>query len=146
MLTPVRMTLHGQSPSFGHRPRRVVRGTNIAGLLLAAVLLSGCVSRSKAKLDAQRAYLEARQQLLAEQLEQQPAVWFRGDIRNARVPWVEGLSLSQALLTAQYTWHWDPRFITVTRDGEVYSVNPRRLLRGEEDPLLEAGDVIEVRH
>jgi hypothetical protein len=120
--------------------------------LLLLVLLSlalsgaGCVSSSKAKLDAQKAYHEGQQKVLAEQQDQQPAVWFRGDIRNPRIPWAEGLTLSQALLAAHYTWSSNPRLITVTRDGELYRVNARLLLRGEDDPLLEPGDVIEVRH
>jgi hypothetical protein len=113
---------------------------------MVAVTSSGCVSKSKSRLDAERAFVEGQQRVLAEELARQPAVWFQGDIRNARVSWSEGLTLAQALLAAQYTWSWDPRFITVTRNGEVHPINPKRLLRGEEDPLLEPGDVIEVRH
>lgn len=113
---------------------------------LVALAVSGCVSKSKSRLDAERAYMEGQQRVLAEQSAQQPVVWFRGDIRNPRVPWTEGLSLAQALLAAQYTWNWDPRFITVTRNGETHPINPKRLLRGEEDPVLEPGDVIEIRH
>jgi hypothetical protein len=108
--------------------------------------ITGCVSRSKAKLDAQGAYLEGQQKVLAEQQAKEPAVWFHGDIRIPRVAWMEGLKLSQALLSAQYTGNWDPRLITVTRNGELYQVNARRLLRGQDDPLLEPGDVVEVRH
>ena len=62
------------------------------------------------------------------------------------VPWTEGLTLAQALVAAQYTFNWDPHTITVTRQGEVHPVNARRLLRGQDDPLLEPGDVVEVRH
>src|SRR6266851_186639 len=115
--------------------------------LLLALLVSGCVSQSKAKLQAEKAFIEGHQRAQAEQQQQQqPAVWFRGDVRHPRVPWTEGLTLSQALLTAQYTWTWDPRSITVTRQGDVYPINPKRLLRAEEDPTLQPGDVVEVRH
>jgi hypothetical protein len=118
----------------------------ILALLLLTFSITGCVSKSKAKLNAQAAYLEGQQKVLAEQAAQQTSVWFRGDIRNPRVAWIEGLTLSQALLTAQYTWNSDPRLITVTRNGEVYQVSAKLLLRGEDDPLLEPGDIVEVRH
>ncbi len=118
-----------------------------ACLCLLVLLSSGCVSKSKARLQAEKAFLEGQQRSLADQQQQQQAVvWFRGDVRNQRVPWMEGLTLSRALLSAQYTWSWDPRTITVTRAGELYAVDPRRLLRGLEDPELEPGDLVEVRH
>lgn len=135
------------SPQLHSRSGRTRLGARISCVIvLLFVCNAGCVSRSRAKLDAQGAYLEGRQKALAEQQAQQPAVWFRGDIRNPRVEWTENLTLSQALLSAHYTWNWDPRLITVTRDGEVHQVNARRLLRGEDDPVLKPGDVIEVRH
>ena len=115
-------------------------------VLILALAVTGCVSASKAERQAQRAAYAALQQAQAEELAKQPAVWFRGDVRNERVGWEEGLTLSQALLTAQYTWSWDPRLIAVTRNGETFPINVRRLLRGQEDPLLEPGDLIEVRH
>jgi len=114
-----------------------------AGLLLAATL-TGCVSKSRARVESQNAFLEGQRQALIEQ-QQKPAVLFRGDVRNPRVQWIEGMTLAQAILAAQYTGTWDPRTISVTRNGQVHAVNPRRLLRGQEDPLLEPGDIVEVR-
>jgi hypothetical protein len=119
----------------------------LACLFLLALGLTGCVSHSTATNRAQKAFYDGRQAAQAEQqAQQQPAVWFRGDVRNTRVPWSEGLTLAQALAAAQYTWTWDPRTITVTRNGQAYAVNPRQLLRGTDDPVLEPGDVVEVRH
>jgi hypothetical protein len=119
-------------------------------ILLLAVVLSGCTTKATARREAERkAFIATQQSAMAgpeNQPQQQPAVWFRGDVRNQRVPWTEGLTLAQAIIAAHYTWTWDPRFITVTRQGEVYQINPRHLLRGQEDPLLEPGDVVEVRH
>jgi hypothetical protein len=133
-------------------PSRKAAGNRTSPVLLICLCLlgslsSGCVSKSNARLQAEKAFLEGQQKALVEQQQQlQPAVWFRGDIRNQRVPWTEGLTLSRALLAAQYTWSWDPRTITVTRAGELYAVDAKRLLRGLEDPELEPGDVVEVRH
>jgi hypothetical protein len=115
-------------------------------ILLLAVALSGCATKATARREAEKAAIATQQSAMAAQANQEPAVWFRGDVRNQRVPWTEGLTLAQAIIAAHYTWNWDPRFISVTRKGEVYPVNPKRLLSGQEDPLLEPGDVVEVRH
>src|SRR5262245_22380943 len=120
--------------------------TLLLGALLLSLVLTGCVTKGSAQRGAEKAAIATQQSALAAQANQEPAVWFRGDVRNQRVPWTEGLTLTQALLAAHYTWNWDPRVITVTRQGQVYPVSPRRLLRGQEDPLLEPGDLVEVRH
>jgi hypothetical protein len=117
------------------------------GILLLALALNGCVTKATARREAdEKAFIATQQSAMAAQANQEPAVWFRGDVRNQRVPWTEGLTLAQAIIAAHYTWNWDPRFISVTRQGKVYPVNPKRLLGGQEDPLLEPGDVVEVRH
>jgi len=123
-------------------------------ILLFTLALNGCTTKATARREAEKkAFIATQQSAMAgpetqqqQQQQQQPAVWFRGDVRNHRVPWTDGLTLAQALLTAQYTWTWDPQSITVTRQGEVYPVNPRHLLRGQEDPLLEPGDIVEILH
>ena len=136
----------GQPPVHGQSVRSSYTARILSAIALSSLCLTGCVSKSKAKLNAQAAYLEGQQKVLAEQQAQLPAVWFRGDIRNPRIGWAEGLTLSQALLSADYTWNSDPRLITVTRNGEIYTVNSRLLLRGIDDPVLEPGDIVEVRH
>jgi hypothetical protein len=114
--------------------------------LLLGFLLAGCASKPKVHQQGGGAFNPGEQKALLEQQMQEQAVWFRGDVRNQRVAWTEGLTLAQAIVAAQYTWSWDPRLITITRAGEVYSVNPRRLIRGQDNPLLEPGDIVEVRH
>ena len=115
-------------------------------ILLAAVLVTpGCASKSKAKLREQEAFLRGQQQAIAAQQEaQQPAVWFRGLIRHPRVPWTENMTLSQALVAADYTGTLDPTSIKIIRQGQTYRIAPKRLLRGLEDPPLEPGDLVEV--
>jgi hypothetical protein len=115
-------------------------------VLLLIVPLPGCISKSKSRSQMEAAYAHGQQSAGAEQQSQQPLVFFHGDVRNQRIPWSEGLTLAQALLAAEYTWTWDPRVITVTRGNDVVAVDPKRLLRGQEDPLLEPGDRVEVRH
>jgi len=114
-------------------------------LLLLALALSGCVSKSNANAAARKAYMEGQQRAIAMQEEaQQPAVWFRGPVRNPRVPWSEDLTLTRALLAAEYLDHLSPRRISVIRQGKTYSIDVRRMLRGQEDPPMEPGDIVEV--
>ena len=115
-------------------------------ILLAAVLVStGCDSTSDAKRQEQEAFLRGQQQAIAAQQQaQEPAVWFRGPVRHPRVPWTEELTLARALATAEYTGTFDPRTIKVIRKGQTYPIDVKRLLRGLEDPPLEAGDLIEL--
>ena len=115
-------------------------------VLLATVVLlfTGC-SGSKAKLREQQAFIRGQQQAIAAQQQaQEPAVWVRGLVRNPRVPWTENLTLAQAIVAAQYTGTFDPTRIQITRQGQVYRINPKRLVRGLEDPPLEPGDLIEL--
>lgn len=111
----------------------------LVGLCLA---LCGCGSN---KVDPRNAFLEGQQRAwTAQQQNQEPTVFFRGMVRNPRVPWTEGLTLARALLAAEYTGALDPTQIRVTREGEAYVIDVRRLMRGQDDPLLEPGDVVEV--
>jgi hypothetical protein len=116
-------------------------------VLLLAVVLTGCVTEEAARREAEKkAFIATQQSAMAAQATQEPAVWFRGSVRNQRVPWTEGLTLAEALVAAQYTGNWDPHRITLTRQGQIFVINPRRLLRGQDNPELEPGDLIEVRH
>jgi hypothetical protein len=126
-------------------PSRPWRQVQLWLVLLISLSVAGCVSRSKATANAQKAYLDGQQRaILLQQQAQELVVSFRGQVRNPRVPWTEGLTLAQALLAADYTGRLDPRKIQIIRQGEFYSINVRRLLRGQENPVLEPGDTVEV--
>jgi len=112
-------------------------------LALCALCFTGC-SGSNAKLREQEAYIRGQQQAIAAQQANQPAVWFRGLVKNPRVPWTENLTLTQAIVAAQYTSNLDPLNIKITRHGQTIRIDPKRLVRGLEDPPLEAGDLIEL--
>ena len=129
---------------FGDR-----RGGEIVARAWCCVVLSlgpglgGCAS--KGKVDPRNAFLEGQQRAwTAQQLNEEPAVFFSGMVRNPRVPWTEGLTLARGLLAAEYTGALDPTRIQITREGVTRIVDVRRLLRGQDDPLLEPGDVVEV--
>jgi hypothetical protein len=105
-----------------------------AFLFTAALLAAGCASKQQ-----QPAVIIAPAAPMA-------AVMFTGDVKMQLVQWVEGITLAEALLMAQYTGSWDPHTITVTRNGIRYNINVRKFLRGEDNPELQAGDTVEVRH
>jgi hypothetical protein len=67
-----------------------------------------------------------------------------GPVQNPQVPWVAGLTLAQAVATANYVGAQPPEEIIITRQGESASVDPDVLLDGTDVPL-EAGDVVELR-
>ena len=112
-------------------------------LLLFVVLLCGCVSKSKSQLRAYEAYFAGQRDASART--QNPTVTVVGDVKNHSVPWVEGLTLAQGLLAAEYNGSWDPHQIAVTRAGETYKINVKAFLARGEDPPLQPGDIITVK-
>ncbi|HXG47948.1 MAG TPA: hypothetical protein VNO52_10005 [Methylomirabilota bacterium] len=120
-------------------------GLLLLGLATIVVAASGCVTKAKARADALAAYRRGVQDgVRMQQQSQRPPITVRGDVRNGQLQWREGLTLSRALVEADYRGVGSPRNIIVTRNGESYAVHPRQLLSGAQDPLLEPGDQIEV--
>ena len=121
----------------------------VLAILLAALAASGCTTRSKARAQAQ---MQSQQAFLAGQnavLQQQQAaqangVMVIGPVQNQQVPWVAGLTLAQAIATANYLDSHEPSQIIITRNGESAALDPKVLLDGTAIPL-EVGDVIELR-
>ena len=112
--------------------------------LSLVLVVSGCTTKSNANAQARAAFLMGQQQALAQQ-QQGPVVTVVGQVKNRTVPWTEDLTLTKALIAAEYQGFSDPRAITIIRNGQQYQVNVKQLLKGREDPPLEPGDTIEVR-
>ena len=110
-------------------------------MLLSAVLFCGCVSKSKAQARAQAAYFAGQNAALRQQ--QGQGVTVIGPVQNPDVPWVEGLTLAQAIATAHYLGQHDPKEIIITRQGESAKLAPKMLLNGADVPL-EPGDIITI--
>jgi hypothetical protein len=121
---------------------------SIAGLALGLAfpaLLAGCVTKSKAAMQAHIAYLAGQRDGLLQaqkQFGQSPSVTFLGPVATPVIRWTEGLTLSQAIVAAVYQSPADPAVILVRRGTETLRVDTKRLLAGEDLPL-QAGDVIE---
>lgn len=113
------------------------------GLLISA--MPGCTSRAKARAEVQRAYAAGRMQAI-QQLQQAngPSVTVLGQVQTPLVRWEEGLTLAEAIINANYLPPDEPLSIVILRQGQAIPVDPKRLLRGEDLPVL-AGDIIEIR-
>ena len=113
--------------------------------LSAAALLAGCTTKSASQANAQQAFLAGQNAALRQQqAEQFSGVTVVGPVQNPQVPWVAGLTLAQAIATANYLDSHEPGQIIITRQGESAQLDPKVLLNGAAVPL-EPGDVIELR-
>jgi len=110
-------------------------------ILIFALTATGCTTSSSARLKAQNAFLAGQNAALQQQ---QPGVTVVGPVQNPHVPWVAGLTLAQAIATANYTGADAPKQILITRRGETAAMGAKVLLDGTDIPL-EVGDVIELR-
>lgn len=95
-------------------------------------------------MDGYNALIRSQQEALALQQLQEPVIHVHGPVQKPVVAWRENLTLAETLLEAGYRHALSPRAIRVTRQGRVYNIDVRRLLRGTENPVLEPGDVVEV--
>jgi hypothetical protein len=121
----------------------------VFAILILALAATGCTTRSKAQAQAQaqaqQSYLAGQNQVLQQALEIETGnITIVGPVKNSQVPWVEGLTLTQAIATANYQDSNPPSQIILTRQGESASLDPNDLLNGAVVPL-EQGDVIELR-
>jgi len=117
---------------------------------LAALFLgAGCVSKTQAKRQAQEAYMAGQNQALTAAVANAnktvtPTITIHGPVANEVIPWVDDLTLAQALLQADYQAPTNPKRITITRNqGEIVQVNMRSFLNGNDIPL-QPGDRIDV--
>jgi hypothetical protein len=117
----------------------------INGILFLVLLLTGCVSKKEAEMQARQAYMEGQQQAAKQwQAERPPEVFVRGPVRNPTVPWVDDLSLAQAIVDADYTGFMNPILIRVIRDGQMVEELKGSDLLHHQDFPLQPGDIIDI--
>jgi len=113
-------------------------------LCLALIAVAGCTTKSKAKDEAQKAFLAGQQQGLRQAHEfQRTGIRIVGNVKNPLIEWTSTLTLAEAIITAEYLGSKDPRDIIVIRREQMLHFEPRRLLNGEDVPLL-PGDTVEI--
>lgn len=72
------------------------------------------------------------------------SVIVKGNVRYPVVPWTDDLTVSKAIVQADYIGLRNPLTISIMRQGERLFVDPVRLQLGIIDPWLEAGDILEL--
>jgi len=72
------------------------------------------------------------------------SVIVKGNVLHPVLPWTEQLTVTKAIVMAEYVGQRDPLTISIKRQGERLFVDPARLLLGIIDPWLEAGDILEL--
>jgi hypothetical protein len=115
-------------------------------LFVALVLVlttTGCVSKSKADAEARAAYIAGQRAAYQSMGGAITDVVVFGNVQKHEVPWVDGLTLSQALATANYLGVHDPQDIILKRNSVETEINPKDLLNGQ-DMDLKPGDQISV--
>jgi len=110
--------------------------------VFTTLALSGCVTKSKANAEARAAYVAGQKDAYAAiAATQRSGIKVIGPVQHADVPWVEGLTLAQAIATATYTAPGNPKEIILLRRGGSATIDPKDLLNGHDVPL-EPGDTI----
>jgi hypothetical protein len=112
-------------------------------LLLGALVLTGCVSKSSARGEVERAFQAGRQQGLREAETRGNNVFFLGQVQVPRIPWTEGLTLAQGIVAAHWTPPQEPRLILLKRGNDRLEITAEQLLSGEDVPLR-PGDIVEL--
>ena len=72
------------------------------------------------------------------------SVIVKGNVRHPVLPWTEDLTVTRAIVQAEYLGLRNPLTISIQLQGERLFVDPARLLLGIIDPWLEAGDILEL--
>ena len=112
---------------------------------VVALAVGGCRTQADSKAESRAAFLAGLEAARRQQADAAaPSVTVMGPVQNPRVPWVAGLTLAQAIATANYLDPHEPGAILLTRQGETARLDPKAVLNGAPVPL-EPGDVIEIR-
>src|SRR6478735_4708387 len=91
-------------------------------LICLPLLVAGCVSKTKAKLNAQQAYIAGQQQAMMTMQQDKHSVQVRGNVKNTSVPWFEGLTVAKAIVAAEYQGTHDPTSVIVVRNGSATEI------------------------
>jgi|HubBroStandDraft_3_1064219.scaffolds.fasta_scaffold650092_2 hypothetical protein len=111
--------------------------------MLALVPVAGCVTKATADAQAKAAFVAGEKAAYQTMQSSTTAITVLGSVQKHQIPWVDGLTLTQALATAAYTGAHDPTDIILRRNSVQTEVDPRQLLNGQDVPL-HPGDVISV--
>jgi hypothetical protein len=111
--------------------------------ILALVFAAGCVTKATADAEAKAAFVAGEKAAYQTMQSSTTAVMVLGNVQKHQIPWVDGLTLGQAISTANYTGAHDPTDIILKRNSIQTEIDPKQLLNGRDVPL-HPGDVISV--
>ena len=112
---------------------------------LIGAFLSGCTTHSQAEVQAQAAYIAGQRDAFDRMAAmQRTSVVVIGPVQNPEVTWTNDLTLSQAIIAANYTSSKNPKGIILTRQGQTTRIDPRDLLHGHDVPL-QPGDIVTLQ-
>jgi hypothetical protein len=124
------------------------RVSSLSFLVLAVVVTAGCVSQKKAQMEARQAYVAGQEQAVQAQLHEReaqgPVVFVQGPVQNHIIAWHEGLTLSQAIVDANYTAYMNPEDVRVMRGGQLAGELKGIDLLHHQDLNLQQGDTVIV--
>jgi hypothetical protein len=118
----------------------------ILGCTLCLPVLSGCVSKAKARRDAQAAFIAGQQEAARRaqlQTVQGPSITINGPVNRPVIPWAEDLTLAKAIVEAEYTPPGEPAEVFLVRSGRAFRLDLHQLFSGRDVPL-EPGDIIQL--
>jgi hypothetical protein len=101
------------------------------------------VTKSRAEAQSRAAYIAGQKAAYESIGAMQSDVVVLGNVQKHEIPWVEGLTLSQAIATAGYNGQHDPAQIIVRHHSVETQVDPKQLLGGQ-DVALQPGDTVLV--
>ena len=128
---------------------RVARKLGLGTVVLVATALAatGCVTKATAHAQARAAYLAGQQEAITRMQQAQAGganVHINGQVHIPILPWVQGMSLRKAIVTAEYTGG-EPSEIIILRNGLANRVDVKKLLAPEaHDIPLQPGDVVQI--
>jgi hypothetical protein len=142
-----------QSREVAKSPRKIDFSKNLCALapshlcvlvLFGLVLIAGCVSKTKSRMNAQQAFIAGQQQAMMAMQQKATTVEIRGDVKNMTIPWTQDLTLAKAIVAAEYQGRHDPTSVLILRNGAGIEIKAAELLQGHDEPLL-PGDIINIR-
>lgn len=112
-------------------------------VVFTLLFMTGCVTKATADAQAKAAFLAGEKAAYQSMQSSATDITVLGNVQKHQIPWVEGMTLAQALATATYTGAHDPTDLILRRNSVQTEVDPRDLLNGRDVPL-HPGDVISV--
>ncbi|HEX5398881.1 MAG TPA: hypothetical protein VFY06_07525 [Verrucomicrobiae bacterium] len=117
----------------------------LSGLMV--FLISGCTTRSNAAAQAHEAFIAGQNAALRQQqlqAAQTPGITVVGPVKNPHVPWVVGLTLVQAVATANYVGPESPKSIDITTAKGLRQTLSPDALSSSQPVVLQPGDIVEL--